>query len=58
MTESPRPSCLDDVYGPSVETVALMQKNYRFLLRSVERAMQGKPFQTEEEENATQEVRR
>ena len=50
MTDPPRPSCLDDVYGPSVETVALMQKNYRFLLRSVERALEGKPFEKEEEE--------
>ena len=32
------------------EIRALKQKNYRFLLRSVERALEGKPFQTEEEE--------
>ena len=45
--ESP---CHFDVPLDSPEIWALKQKNYRFLLRSVERALEGKPFVTEEEE--------
>ena len=44
-------TCHFDVPLDSAEIWALKQKNYRFLLRSVERALQGKPFVTEEEDD-------
>jgi hypothetical protein len=49
--------CRFDVPMDSPEIWALKRKNYRLALEKMERAMEGKPVE-KEEDNATQEVRR